>query len=400
MRAQLMGDGCSSMRHDVGVTTPGDPASPPSGPWDSGRDDDGVVERREPQSWSPDPLVPARGVPAPGTGGQVSWTPENMDVQWTAMEQQLRDDESLARAFARYEREAGRPRSRRQRPEAWRVPSPVTSRAPRRDSSPITGFLVIVIVVVSLIAGYSRWGPNRADPTLTVPMSDLADMPRVTSRLRPPAGFEEQRERLLPAVSTQGLVGTYEFLNYHDQMPVTWSPCRPLRVVVDTARAPDDFVDWVSHVLAEASELTGLQIILDGTTSERVSFEREAYQPDRYGGRWAPVIIGFADEAEIPGLAGTIAGLGGSSALELGGSVGYVTGAVAIDTTMLDYPRYAGEPGYVQVLRHEVGHMLGLDHVEDRDALMHPSDSTRTSWGPGDRAGFAVLGSGECQPNL
>ena len=43
---------------------------------------------------------------------------------------------------------------------------------------------------------------------------------------------------------------------------------------------------------------------------------------------------------------------------------------------------------------------LGLDHVEDRDALMHPSDSTRTSWGPGDRAGLAVLGSGECQPNL
>ena len=100
MRAQLMGDGCSSMRHDVGVTTPGDPASPPSGPWDPGRDDDGVVERREPQSWSPDPLVPARGVPAPGTGGQVSWTPENVDAQWTAMEQQLRDDESLERALS------------------------------------------------------------------------------------------------------------------------------------------------------------------------------------------------------------------------------------------------------------------------------------------------------------
>ena len=84
----------------------------------------------------------------------------------------------------------------------------------------------------------------------------------------------------------------------------------------------------------------------------------------------------------------------------MGGQVGWVTAVVAIDTTMLDYPRYAGEPGYVQVLRHEVGHMLGLDQVEDRDALMHPSDSTRTSWGPGDRAGLAVLGSGECQPNL
>ena len=52
------------------------------------------------------------------------------------------------------------------------------------------------------------------------------------------------------------------------------------------------------------------------------------------------------------------------------------------------------------MLRHEVGPLIGLDHVEDTAALMHPDDSTQTTWGPGDRAGIAILGAGECQLHL
>lgn len=214
------------------------------------------------------------------------------------MEQQLREDEALTRALAQYDREVGRSRARQRQPEPRRATAPV--RAARGDRSPLTGFLAIVIVVVALIVGYDRWRTGKVDPSLSVPLSDHAAMPRVTSLQRPPAGFEEAPERLLPAVSAAGLEGAYLFIDTHRDMPVTWSPCRPIRVVVDTARAPEDFVDWVSHVLAEASGLSGLTFVLDGTTTERVSFEREAYQPDRNGGRWAPVIIGFADETEIP----------------------------------------------------------------------------------------------------
>ena len=84
----------------------------------------------------------------------------------------------------------------------------------------------------------------------------------------------------------------------------------------------------------------------------------------------------------------------------MGGQVGWVTAVVAIDTTMLDNPRQGGKLAHVQVLRHEVGPLIGLDHVEDKAALMHPSDGTQTTWGPGDRAGLAILGAGECQPDL
>ena len=131
-----------------------------------------------------------------------------------------------------------------------------------------------------------------------------------------------------------------------------------------------------------------------------MSFERGAYQPERYGGRWAPAIIGFADATTVPGLAGDVGGLGGASVVGVGQSQGYVTGAVALDTTLLDLPRYDGEPGYVQVLRHEVGHLLGLAHVDDVTVLMHPDASEVTTWGPGDRAGLAALGAIPCQPDL
>ena len=392
--------------NDVGVTASGDPTTPDS--WDSRRGaGDGSGE---PQSWSPEPEAPATSsgpadqslpapAPAPASAAPTQWAPQAVDATWSVLEQQLRQDKALARALAQHDQAMGRKRGRRYQPEPWQL-VPARGRAPRRERSASTGFLTIVIVVVALIVSYDRWGTGKVGPSLSVSSSDHAAMPRVTSGQWPPAGFEEEPERLLPAVSAAGLEGSYAFIDTHRDMPVTWSPCRPIRVVVDTARAPEDFVDWVSHVLAEASGLSGLTFVLDGTTTERVSFERNSYQPDRYGGRWAPVIVGFADETEVPGLVGSIAGLGGATAIEAGGQVGWVSGAVAIDTTMLDYPRYGGEPAYVQVLRHEVGHLLGLDHVEDTAALMHPDDSTQTTWGPGDRAGLAILGAGECQPHL
>ena len=49
--------------------------------------------------------------------------------------------------------------------------------------------------------------------------------------------------------------------------------------------------------------------VSDGVTDEQPAPERPAYQPDRYGDRWAPVLIGFADAAHVPTLEGTIAGV-------------------------------------------------------------------------------------------
>lgn len=60
--------------------------------------------------------------------------------------------------------------------------------------------------------------------------------------------------------------------------------------------------------VARITELTGLRFVVDGYTDEPPSEDRPPCQPERYGDRWAPVLIGWQDEAENPALAGNVVG--------------------------------------------------------------------------------------------
>lgn len=186
--------------------------------------------------------------------------------------------------------------------------------------------------------------------------------------------------------------------------PVAWSPCRPLHYVITRDDAPPGFAAQVDTVMAEISAATGLQVVSDGVTDEPASLDRSHHQPERYGDRWAPVLIGFADEQAVPSLAGAVAGLAAPVSLtraDLDYAV-YVSGAVVLDTALLDEPKdAAGDPGYLRVLRHEVGHLVGLGHVDDPGQLMNPQIAPDvTTFQDGDRYGLAQLGQGTCAPDL
>ena len=47
------------------------------------------------------------------------------------------------------------------------------------------------------------------------------------------------------------------------------------------------------------------------------------------------------------------------------------------------------------VIEHELGHVLGLGHVDDPDELMYAETTNRTTLGAGDRAGLGLVG-GSC----
>jgi predicted Zn-dependent protease len=55
-----------------------------------------------------------------------------------------------------------------------------------------------------------------------------------------------------------------------------------------------------------------------------------------------------------------------------------------------------GEQRLRAVLLHELAHVVGLDHVEDPDALMHPRHLDQEGYGPGDLRGLRELGDGAC----
>lgn len=221
----------------------------------------------------------------------------------------------------------------------------------------------------------------------------------------PTAGFEESGDRLAPAVDVADPDPAHRFAVLQDDgvTPVAWSPCRPLHYVVASAGAPDGFAETVAQVAAEISGLTGLVLVDDGTTDEVPSAAREAFLPERYGDRWAPVLVAVAEPASVPMLDGDIAGVtytyrarGGTS-----GTWHITSGAVYVDAAALTFPRVAdGEQGWVPVLRHEMGHLVGLDHVDDPGQLMNPVTSTLRTFQAGDRTGLAILGQGACAPDL
>ena len=67
---------------------------------------------------------------------------------------------------------------------------------------------------------------------------------------------------------------------------------------------------------------------------------------------------------------------------------------------MLKEPDFRGVPVYVPVLQHELGHVVGLDHIGDPDQMMRPSSSDVLTLQEGDLAGLAQLGQGACAPGL
>jgi predicted Zn-dependent protease len=73
---------------------------------------------------------------------------------------------------------------------------------------------------------------------------------------------------------------------------------------------------------------------------------------------------------------------------------------VSLDTTLLRDRDHAGVPAYVPVLRHELGHLLGLDHIDDRGQPMYPTTGAVVTYQDGDLAGLARLGKGACAPWL
>lgn len=201
--------------------------------------------------------------------------------------------------------------------------------------------------------------------------------------------------------------GPYEFMATQDSSPdpVAWDPCRPVRYVVNATGAPAGSESLVSEAIARVAAATGLVFVDEGATDEPWAKQREPYQPDSYGEKWAPALIVWSNEREVAGLAGYIAGLGGPIGRAYAdGRLAYVSGQVALDAE--DLGQMLAESGGQQlaraVIQHELGHMAGLDHVADPTQLMYSegSEAQAGDWGTGDLAGLHELGSGDCLPEL
>lgn len=188
------------------------------------------------------------------------------------------------------------------------------------------------------------------------------------------------------------------FLDRTDQgAPTRWNPCEPIHYVVNASLAPPGSIADVHEAVRRISAATGISFVYEGITDEKASIYRDVFQPDRYGPRWAPVLIAWADpdDSDIPFVRGdrVAAGVAVPVIPTTRFEDVYVSGWIAINADDPNPPGFdlPGEQG--PVILHEIGHLMGLGHVKTAGELMNPSGGGVTDLAAGDREGLRELGA-------
>jgi hypothetical protein len=197
--------------------------------------------------------------------------------------------------------------------------------------------------------------------------------------------------------------GTYAFLEHQPGdlgAPVAWDPCDEIHYEINPDGAPDDADDtekFVADAIDVVAHYTGLEFVYDGRTDRRPEWDR-AFVPSI--GPHEPVLIAWATEDEVPQLEDDVAGVGGAVAVEVdpGGWLRYITGGVTLDSDAFEeMDNLLGEDDEGRaILLHELGHLVGLDHVGSPDELMFADNVGKREFGTGDLNGLVRLGEGRC----
>jgi hypothetical protein len=187
---------------------------------------------------------------------------------------------------------------------------------------------------------------------------------------------------------------SYTFLAHQpgSGSPITYSSCRPIPVEFNLHGVDDQATtrQVLLEAMGEASAASGLTLAHSGDSMRR----------PRPGGatlQGYPVLIAFADASEMPTMDGA-AGRGGSSWIEDGGTRRYVSGQIVLEKAYWNehLDDWHGEERARAIVMHELGHVLGLGHVDDDRQIMSASGSGTYEFGAGDRRGLAILGRGPC----
>lgn len=224
-----------------------------------------------------------------------------------------------------------RPRGRRRRPRAEPRSHRTTGVFRHVHTARYWLAFVAVVAVVALVR------PPDAD---TEPALDWTSGAPIAARaidVGPPPRRADSRTPLGAPQAFEDPAGRYRFmvLQPDGESPTAYDPCRPLTYVVNLRAAPPGAEAVLREAIAAVSAITGLQFVDEGPTDEPVVEAREAHQPQRYGDRWAPILIAWSDPVETPTLAGYVAGQAGSTAIVPAGerdSSKPVTSPVSVDS--------------------------------------------------------------------
>lgn len=165
-----------------------------------------------------------------------------------------------------------------------------------------------------------------------------------------------------------------KFTRTDGSAPVVWQTCAPIEVRVNAGPGGAGAFSEIRNAFDEMSQLTGLQFTLTRSDDLVPRSNWAASDQARALGSPPPVIIGWVEPSETDLLRSGVAGAAVANPLRSGSQRSIVSGAIALDANQYGSFQNRNGDGKTRrnLLLHEIGHLLGLDHVDDRSALMHP----------------------------
>lgn len=256
----------------------------------------------------------------------------------------------------------------------------------RRDL--LRALLVLVTAGVALVALQESGAARLLPAPLAGPMAG----PMAATVPVPPDAAQAPLGQPAPAPAGEG---GFAYLSEHRGQPVRFDPCRPVHYVTGSVGAPAGAEQLLFEAVRQVSLATGLVFVYDGGTEEAPADLREPVQPERYGARWAPVLIAWSDEADDPDLRGGTAGYASPvSADPDGRGPRLLTGTVVLDAEQL--AGYHDPRVVLTTVLHELGHLVGLGHVDDAADIMHAESGPADGYTAGALRGLHQLGLGDC----
>ncbi len=280
------------------------------------------------------------------------------------------------------------------------VSPPPRPNEPEPSRSPLFAafvFIFLLAIVLGVLAVVSLiQGPNDT--------ADLADGP-IPLSTPTPTGTPATAASLSPTPTPSHrprVDGAFRFWKRVAGAPVRWNPCETITYALNTAGASSPVRADLREAIRRVTRATGIHFRSVGTTRE--TFVR-AYQRMRFRGviRKAALILIWVDHDDFQTIlrqlgdprpliafAKTMAGLYAHRDQ-------YFGGIVVMDGDATAQRGFGDFSSHGSVLLHELGHILGLDHVKDPDQLMYsgrdPNFRVR-DFGAGDLEGLRRLGVG------
>lgn len=184
------------------------------------------------------------------------------------------------------------------------------------------------------------------------------------------------------------------FDNFGDNPPIV-STCSPFQFVIRRDSGPAEGGALVFEGLQRLSNATGIAFEFRGFTDEIYKFnESRTFWPweDEPRELW----IGWAFSSEVPDLGPKsdsepyAVGVGGPVTINRGDGEEIVGGGVVLRADEALAVSFGPGSNFGNVLLHELGHAMGLDHVDVLGQLMYPSfsDVSPADFAAGDLAGL------------